>query len=338
MSKITPRERVKAALDFEETDIVPYDLPIEPEVVERLNEHYGGTEWENSIEKHLAMVIFPSEMEFIDEHCFKDEYGCVWDTRGLPLHLAESPLKEPSLKGYDFDAVRKRVIELFHEETARLIIEENQDKFILGYVGSSLFETSWKLRGFENALMDTALHPSFYEELLDNILELQLAMTDKICELPVDAVFYGDDWGDQRGVIIGPERWRRFLKPRFEKLFERARAAGKMVFMHCCGNAFDVIPDTIDIGLGVLESLQPEAMDVYEIKKRYGNNLRLWGGLGTQRVLPMGTPEEVRGETRRLITELGKGGGYILAPAKPLMQEVPIDNAVAAIEAFTQQR
>lgn len=337
MSTITPRERVKAALNYEETDIVPYDVPIEPEVIERLNDHYGGTEWENSIEKHFTLVIFPTEMEFIDANCFRDEYDCVWDTRALPMHLVESPLKEPSLKGYDFDDVKKKVLDMFHEDSARVIIDENQDKFILGYVGSSLFETSWKLRGFEDTLMDSILHPAFYEELVENICELQLAMIDKICELPIDAVFMGDDWGDQRNIILGPERWRTFLKPRFKRLFERAHQHGKMVMMHCCGNASEVIPDAIEIGLDLLESLQPEAMDVYEIKKRYGRNLRLWGGLGTQQVLPFGTPEDIRKEIHRLISEMGRGGGYILAPAKPLMQEVPTENAVAVIEEFTKQ-
>ena len=109
-----------------------------------------------------------------------------------------------------------------------------------------------------------------------------------------------------------------------------------MVLMNCCGNAFDIIPDLLEIGLDVLESLQPEAMDVYEIKRRYGKDLRLWGGLGTQQVLPFGSPRDVCNEIRRLIKELGKGGGYILAPAKPLMEDIPTENAVAVIEEFAQ--
>jgi uroporphyrinogen decarboxylase len=276
-------------------------------------------------------------MDFINESCFRDEYDCIWDARALPLHLTESPLKEPSLKGYDFDGVKKKILDMFSDDTARLIIDENQDKFILGYVGSSLFETSWKLRGFENALMDCVLHPSFYEELLDHILEVLCALVDKICEFPIDAVFLGDDWGDQRGIIIGPERWRQFMKPRFQKLFDHVHKHGKTVMMHCCGNASDVIPDVIEIGLDLLESLQPEAMDIYEIKRRYGKDIRLWGGLGTQQVLPFGTPEDVRNEIHRLITEMGAGGGYILAAAKPLMKEVPTENAIAVIEEFSRQ-
>jgi len=337
MSKMTPKTRAQAAFNFEKTDIVPYDIPIEPEVEERLNEHYGGSAWEKMLQKHFVNVAFPSEMEFVNETCFKDEYGCVWDVRALPPHLLEVPLNEPSLKGYDFDRLQKTILGMFHEDSARSIIEENQDKFVFGYVGSSLFETSWKLRGFENALVDSILHSAFYEELLDRIMELQLAMIDRVCGLPIDAVFLGDDWGDQRGILLGPDRWRRFLKPRFKKLFDHIHQAGKMVMMHSCGNVFDVIPDALEIGLDILESLQPEAMDVYEIKKRYGKNLRLWGGLGTQQVLPFGTTDDVRHEIRRLISEMGSGGGYILAPAKPLMQEVPTENAIAAIEEFSQR-
>jgi uroporphyrinogen decarboxylase len=93
----------------------------------------------------------------------------------------------------------------------------------------------------------------------------------------------------------------------------------------------------IEMGLDVLESLQPEAMNVYEIKRRYGKNLRLWGGLGTQQVIPFGSPQDVRNEIRRLIREMGRGGGYILAPAKPLMPEVPTENAIAVIEEFAQK-
>jgi uroporphyrinogen decarboxylase len=137
-------------------------------------------------------------------------------------------------------------------------------------------------------------------------------------------------------VLTGPKLWRKFIKPRARALHEAVHAAGKWTLQHCCGNVCDIIPEMIDIGLDVLESLQPEAMDVYEIKRRYGKHLRLWGGLGTQRLLPFGTPGEIRTEVGRLRRELGQGGGYILAPAKALMPEVPTRNAVAAVEAFIQ--
>lgn len=340
MTALTPKERVQAALNFEETDFVPYDIVIEPEVGDRLNEHYGGSHWEQMIQKHVSFVSYPAwaSTEFVDDKYVRDEYGCVWDFTARPFHLVRFPLQEPSVKEYDFDAVLQTVLDSLDKSSCDSIIGDNSDKFILGQLNFGLFERSWMLRGFENVLMDSILNVCFYEELLDHILEMQLALVGKLCELPVDGIFLGDDWGDQRGVILGPDRWRRLIKPRTKKLYERVHSAGKPVFTHCCGNAFDIIPDMIEMGLDGLESLQPEAMDVYEIKRRYGGNLRLWGGLGTQQLLPFGSPEEVSREIRRLAHELGKGGGYILAPAKPLMEDVPTDNAVAVIEELAQKQ
>jgi uroporphyrinogen decarboxylase len=339
VTTLTPRERVKAALAYEETDIVPTNMFIEPEVEDKLTEHYGGNEWEQRINNHMIMVTYPLwlQAEPVEDHYIKDEYGAVWDFSRKPFHLVDFPFKEPSIEGYDFDTVTQTVLDGLDIGSAEIIIRDNPDKFVLGNLSFGLFERSWVLRGFENVLMDGILNESFYEELLDNILEMQLRLIDKLLELPLDGVYLGDDWGDQRGVIIGPERWRRFIKPRTAKLYERIKSSGKLVLTHCCGNVFDIIPDMIDIGLDVLESLQPEAMDVYEIKRKFGKDLRLWGGLGTQQVLPFGSPQDVRDEIRRLIEELGKGGGYILAPAKPLMEDIPTENAVAVLEEFAQE-
>lgn len=338
MGSPTPKERVLAAFNYEETDIVPYNIFIEADVEDRLNKQYGGIEWEKTIRNHMIIVTYPiwAQLEPVEDVLLKDEYGAVWDFSRQPFHLVGFPLKEPSLEGYDFDAVTQVVLNGLDESSAEIIKRDNPDKFVLGQLHFGLFERSWMLRGFENVLVDSILNPAFYEELLDRIMEMQLTLIDKLLELSIDGVFLGDDWGDQRGVILGPERWRRFIKPRTAKLYERIRAAGKLVLTHCCGNVFDIIPDMIEMGLDVLESLQPEAMDVYEIKRKYGKNLRLWGGLGTQQVLPFGSPQEVRDEIHKLIKELGRGGGYILAPAKPLMEDIPTANAVAVIEEFAQ--
>jgi len=235
-----------------------------------------------------------------------------------------------------FNAITQVVLDALNMDSAKLIIDENREKFILGRISCGPFTRSWRLQGFENALVDSILNADFYEELLERIMEMHLVLVDRLCTLPIDGVLFTDDWGDQRGVILGPDRWRRFIKPRIKNLYKRAHDAGKLVLTHCCGNVFDIIPDMIEAGLDVLESLQPEAMDVYEIKRRYGRDLRLWGGLGMQQLLAFGTPDDVRKEIRRLIAEMGRGGGYILAPAKILMEDVPTENAVALIEEFAQ--
>jgi uroporphyrinogen decarboxylase len=178
----------------------------------------------------------------------------------------------------------------------------------------------------------------FFAEALDKIMNLYLNFVDYTCELPVDGILFGDDWGDQRGVIIGPKRWRQFLKPRWAQVYGRVHAHGKIVMHHSCGSVASILPDIIEIGVDVLESVQPEAagMNPYELKKQFGDKITFWG-LGSQSTIPFGAPEQIQAEVRRLKAEVGKGGGYILAPAKPLQLETPTENAVAVLEAFTEK-
>jgi len=140
----------------------------------------------------------------------------------------------------------------------------------------------------------------------------------------------------QRGVMIGPERWRTFYKPRYTRIFDAIHAQGKVAIMHCCGSVAEIMDDIVDTGLDVLESVQPEAagMSPYALKKGWGDNITFWGCLGSQSTIPFGTSDELRDEIRRLRREMGKGGGYVLAPAKPLRTETPIENAVAVVEEF----
>ena len=161
-------------------------------------------------------------------------------------------------------------------------------------------------------------------------------MVEACADLPADAIMMGDDWGSQRGVMIGPERWRRFFKPRYARIFQAVHDQGKLAIMHCCGSAAAIMGDIVEIGLDVIESVQPEAagMNPYELKKRWGDKITFWGCLRSQHTIPFGTPAEIRQEIRRLRSEMGKGGGYILAPAKPLRPETPTENAVAVVEEF----
>ena len=331
---MTMQDRVLATLNFDEVRPLPYTLPIEEEVAARLDVYYGGPAWRERVQDHIAWVGIP-ELGVLEgaSTYYTDPFGTVWRSDRRPHHLEKPALAEPSLDGFTWPSID----ELWNEELVLEQIEagEAEGKFIVASTGFGIFERSWTLRGFENAMMDMLLHPEFYEALLDGILNVHLQLIERLGALPVDAILLSDDWGDQRGVIMGPELWRQFIKPRAQQYFAAVHAHEKWTFQHCCGSIFEIIPEVIEIGLDVLESLQPEAMDVYEIKRRYGRDLRLWGGLGTQQLLPFGTPAEIRAEVARLREELGAGGGYILAPAKPLMPEVPTENAVAAVEAFT---
>jgi len=337
---MTPRETVLAQIAHHETRPVPYTLHFDEGVAERLDAHYGGDEWRGRLTQYMihvnAVDTWPTEE--IAPGRIRDAYGTVWRTDRRPWHVETPALAEPSFDGYDWPGLARFACSAERLDEARQACADPAERFRVGYVGWGLFERSWTIRGFENALMDIVAEEDFYTELLDRLTDLYAAFAAETVKLPIDAVMFGDDWGDQRGVIVGPDRWRRLFKPRWARLYEQVHAAGKLVISHCCGNVTDILPDIVEIGLDVLESCQPEAMDVYALKRDFGEHITFWGGLGTQRMTPFGTPDEIRGEVRRLTAEMARGGGYVLAPAKGLQPETPTENAVAVIEAFTNQQ
>ena len=334
-----PRDLVLQQLHHHETYPIPFTLGFEGDVAERLDAHYGGPGWRERLTSYILRVssIDADKKEEMDASHHRDVFGTVWRTDGRPSHHEEPGLKVPDFTGYHFPTVEE-FIDPEREHAVQTFCEEHKDSFLAAGFGWGLFERTWTIRGFQNLLMDVAAEPDFFEELLDRITELQLGFIDLSLKLPVDGIMFSDDWGDQRGVIIGAERWRNMVKPRLAKLYERVHAAGKLTLSHCCGNVADLLPDLIEIGLDVLESVQPEAMNPYELKQKYGDHITFWGGLGSQSIIPFGTPQEIRAEIRRLCREMGRGGGYILTSAKALQPETPTENAVAVVEGFTEQR
>lgn len=337
---MTPREIVFEQINHRDTAEIPYTLPYEEEVGARLDKYYGGADWRRKLTPYIVQVsaVDTDPKTPLDAVYAKDGYGGIWRMDQRPWHLEKPPLAQPSFDGYAFPKPES----FFRPEwkaKAPQTCRENAGSFLIGVLGWGLFERSWNLRGFENVLMDAIAEPDFFEEVLDRLMNLYLAFVEYTADLPVDGILFGDDWGDQRGVILGPERWRRFLKPRWAQIYKAVHAKGKIVMSHSCGSVAEIIPDLIEIGLDVLESIQPEAagMNPYILKKKFGDKITFWGGLGSQSIIPFGTPAEIRHEVRRLCREMGKGGGYILAPAKPLQPETPTENAAALVQAFTKQ-
>jgi len=214
--------------------------------------------------------------------------------------------------------------------------DEMRDYFLVAGIGFGLFERTWALRGFTEALADAAAEPEFYDALVEAIANHQMQVIEQLLELPIDGIMFSDDWGYQKGVLIGANRWRKFLKPRLARMYQQVHDAGKTVLSHCCGSIAEIMPDLIEIGLDVIESVQPEAADMnpYELKRRYGNDLTFWGGLGSQSTIQFGNPQAIRAEIDQLRREMSVSGGYILAPAKAIQPGTPVENAAAVVEGF----
>jgi len=301
-------------------------------VAVRLTEHYGYPDWPDRFTNHILRLTVKWEEETeTGPNRYIDEHGTEWQT-GEVRHIVKPALTSPTMKGYDMPDYRRNLQGAL-EPILEQIEPAKPHQFIVVGFGFGLFERAWMMRGFEPFFMDLLDNPAFAEDLLDTILQRQLELLEELVKLPADGILFSDDFGDQRGIMIGPERWRRFIKPRQQALYQRVHDAGKWTFHHSCGNTFDILPDLIETGLDCHQCVQPEPMDVYEIKRRYGDRLRLWGGVGTQHLLPFATPAEIRAEVNRVARELGRGGGYILTSAKELRPEVPTENAVAFLEA-----
>jgi uroporphyrinogen decarboxylase len=336
---MTAKERVYSQIAHRETDPIPYTLDFEEAVGRELDAWYGGSAWRrrlvNAVVEIESPVVSPSAacVAALEKAEYTDAYGTRWRVDRRPFHTAAPALPEPTLRGYRLPAA-ERFFTAAWRRRAEDTIRAFPDRFLAARPGLGLFERSWALRGFEQALMDSLNDPGFYGELLETLTEHQLTIVEELLRLPVDGIMFGDDWGHQRGMLLSPASWRRFLKPCLARLYGRVRAAGKTVLTHCCGHITPVIPDLIEIGLNVLESVQPEAMDPYALKAACGERLTFWGALGSQSTIQFATPEQIRAEIKRLCREMGRGGGYILAPAKDLQPGTPVENAAAVVEAF----
>jgi uroporphyrinogen decarboxylase len=217
------------------------------------------------------------------------------------------------------------------------LMNNGSDTFKYGSIGFSMFERAWTLRGMENLLTDMILEPDFVDELLDRICDYNMKIVDIGLEYDIDGFYFGDDWGQQSGLIMGPKHWRRFIKPRMARMYEKVRNSGKFVLQHSCGDIHEIFPDLIEIGLNAYQTFQPEIYNIDEIKKVYGSNLTFWGGISTQKLLPFGTPGEVKKETVRIMKILGQNGGYIAAPTHAVPGDVPVENMLMLIEIFQNQ-
>jgi len=335
---MTPREIVQEQINHRETAEIPYTLTMEADVRKRLDEYFGNTEWYEKFGRYLVRcgkITKIREAGAVPR--IEDAFGTAWCTDRLPPSVVEPGLKAPSFEGYDFPTI-DRLLDQEAKAKAKELVAKAPDTYTVVPTGMCLWQ-SWYLRGFEATMMDCVVEEDFYAELLDRLMALTLEIIEECSDIPADAIMMGDDWGNQRGVMIGPDRWRKFYKSRYARIFEAIHKQGKVAIMHCCGSVEDIMADIIEIGLDILESVQPEAegMNPYALKKGWGDKITFWGGLGSQSTIPFGTPGEIQSEIRRLRSEMSKGGGYILAPAKPLRPETPTENAVAVVEEFLQE-
>jgi uroporphyrinogen decarboxylase len=314
---------------------VPWSLSFTYEAWQKLCAHYGSRDLDPHLQNHvLSLGNGIGFFTDIGNGHVRDIFGVVWD-RSVDKDIGVVQgcvLPRPTLKGYAFPDPRDP--RFFADIDGRIAL--HGDRFRVFQIGFSLWERAWTLRGIENLMMDFYDNPGFVRELLESIAEYNTSQVRRALEYDIDAVYFGDDWGAQHGLQMGPRLWGEFILPVLRRMYGVVRRAGKFVMIHSCGDVDELFDELIRIGLSCFNPFQPEVMPVYELLGRYRGRLCFHGGLSTQKLLPYGSPEEVRRETRRLL-EAGRAGGYIFAPAHDVEGDVPLANMLAFIQTARAQ-
>ncbi len=368
METLTHRERVRRALRHEEPDRVPLDLGgrvtnIHHDAYLTLCEQLSIAPGEIELDPFFSVMNpAPAFLERLGVDCqylylrgpeyiavqeyedgsYDNEWGIRVRVLGLHSQRVSHPLAEASLADLDrfpWPEARPEVRAAGLAERASRLYEETDYALVGAPISGGIFEFGQHLRGMSQFLVDLMEDKPFANRLLDRVTEVHARLWEVFLDAVgpyVEMVQLADDFGTQRSLMISPRLFREMFKPRYAELIRsiKARTAAK-VFLHCDGAITPLIPDFIEMGIDVLNPLQPTAsgMEPERIKAAFGDRLVFHGAIDNQQLLPHGTPEEVRAAVRRAVSALAPGGGYILAAAHLIEPDIPPANVLAMYDA-----
>jgi uroporphyrinogen decarboxylase len=333
------KEAIISLINKKKVGYTPHHFDLTMKITDGLAEYYGldSQEVEDHIGNHFLYVDFTASKgkssgyraNKQDVGIVTDEFGVVWDKKGLydvgDWAMVDFPVKEMSLKGYDFPNGKGEG----RFDGAKKLMDKYTDRFnVLRMTG--LLDSCWHITGLENFLMAMALDEAFTNQILDKVTNYMINIIKQVPK-NVDAVRFIEDWGVQKGLLFSRRDWQKYIKPRLKSIHEACRKKGLYVMHHSCGDITELFPDIIELGIDIIDAIQPESMDISFLKKEYGKDIVFFGGLGAQSTLPLGTPKQVIDESKKTLKILGENGGYIIGPAGSISTETPMDNIIALI-------
>lgn len=351
-----PRERVLTTLSRKTPDKVPKVLHGEiigysPSFIKLFREKIGEVNPADHFQFEIRSVNFKPTCKKADflrylpglpREATIDEWGVGHILGSLyrdDLNRMVHPMRQfrhiREIEDYPFPDL---LSEYRYKDIEKEILAIKQSGLAVTGFGGMIFETSWYLRGLENLLIDFQVNENFAEVLLDRVTEIVSDVSCRFAKGGIDILILGDDIGTQKGLMMSPDMWRRWLKPRLAKVIRDVRNINSdiYIFYHSDGDVRMIIPELIEIGIDILNPVQPECMDPTEIKQLYGDKLAFWGTISIQKTMSFGTPEEVRREVKERIETIGRGGGLVISPTHMLGPEVPWENIIAFFEAVEE--
>jgi uroporphyrinogen decarboxylase len=261
----------------------------------------------------IRNVEFEGDMMWMGEKGM-DRWGVTWEyelEEYLPM-VKDHPLKSPD----DIDRYRPPgPVFRLKQSTLEMLETVDRERFVLmGFQPTILFERAWFLMGMDNLLVCMLTEPERVKHLLDAIMDHQVAIAEQYVTCAIDGIFLGDDYGTQQALIMSPDLWREFIKPRVARLTQVYKRADKWILFHSCGHITEILDDLIEIGIDIINPCQARANDLSEWGERFSGRVVFNGGVDTQYTMMLGTPDQVREETLARIAQLGRDprGGLLL--------------------------
>jgi len=355
---MTKRERFLKTINHQTPDRPPLYVSVTPQIATKLSTHLGVS-YEEPLDSmlstrasHMDLLVkmgvdavgiaacAPTNNPTVTlaDGLIKNEWGMVFKDTGLYNEFYEFPLAHAET-GQDVENFNfPDPFALGRWDAAQATIDKyGHTHGIIADLETTLFETAWYLTGMEKFLMDMMMEAEYINPLLDKIQFIHTAYGKKMIGLGADVLWCGDDFGSQSSLMMDQNTFRRLFKPRIKEMFAEFRKINPKIKLawHSCGAVRSLIPDFIEIGLDILNPIQPLAaeMEPQSLKDEYGKDLVFFGGICVQDLLPNGMPESIKTEVVRRANILGKRGGYIIAPAHNIQDDTSIDNVMALFDA-----
>ena len=358
--KMTPRERALKAINFEEADRITIDNWMVPEIKKRWIEYWGLDDVDEllaflgvDVRDNYGPSYVGQEFKTFDDGTVADLwgvrrrqviYGKGTEHQGIFKEVAWSPLEHmttveeieaydgwPTPEWWDYSKMKEECA-YWHPEYFVLNKGDRLDR-------TAQLKPMMYLRGIQQTFIDLAQNPKIVECIRDHVINYFVEYNPRVfgaADGEVDMFMMGDDVGGQRGPLLSPEMWRRYFKDGFRTYCDIAHKFGLKVMYHSCGDVYALIPDFIECGLDMLQSLQPQAtnMDIKRLKQEFGKDLSFQGGMDIQQVLPLGTPEDVKKMVKYAADNAKSGGGYFFGTSHNIQADTAMENVVALFEAY----